>query len=298
MALEVTIVLRDFGSKRVFLYPEGCTYLCIGQAMYEMFSWDFDPPHRFVIGDRIIADGKDGSEDEINTVVEGPINGGTFEYSDFVIFFDVKKTDKVIEKPVITVSEGLFPGPDFTAEEWCRVLMGQDIDPKDLEEIKSLQDYKGINDFFEKFWLPIPVLKGRICPVSGQIIGQALMMGISGLWYNVQFDKVINRFGPTCPDDILISSEDSDILMVAVEKFAKTHRIKDPDPLSAIIKNFFEEWMEFILPQSQSILSEWAYSKMLYADQYFTEDQVEDIIAQVEGFFRSTVVAEEQLEKD
>ncbi len=286
MALEVTIVLREFGSKRVFLYPEGCTYLCLEEAMSEMFGWDFNPPHRFVIGDRIIADGKDGSVDEIDTIVDESVTGGTFEYSDFVMSFDIRKIDKVIEKPVITVSEGLFPGADFTAEGWSRALMGQDIDPQEMKELTSLQDYKSINDFYEKFWQPVPVLKGRISPVNGQIIGQALMMGLPGLRYNVASGKVLNLNDSVSEDDILISSEDSDILMVAVEKFAKSHRIKDLDPLSVIIEKYFEEWMEFILQQSNIILSDWAYSKMLYADQYFTEDQVEDIIAQVEKFFR------------
>lgn len=291
MALEVTIVLREFGSKRVFLYPEGCTYLCLEEAMFEMFGWDFDPPHRFVIGDRIIADGKDGSADEIDTIVDETVTGGTFEFSDFVMSFDVRKTDNAIEKPVITVSEGLFPGPDFTAEEWSRVLMGQDIDPKDMKELESLQDHKSINDFFGKFWQPVPVLNGRISPVNGQIIGQALMMGIPGLRYNAASGKVLNMNDPVSEDDISIRSLDSEILKIAVDKFAKAHRIKDLNPFPIIIQKFFDEWTEFILQQSQTILSDWAYSKMLYADLYFSEDQVEDIIAQVEEFFRSAMVS-------
>ena len=291
MAVEVTIVLREFGSKRVFLYPEGCTYLCLEEAMYEMFGWDFEPPHRFIIGDRVIGNGKDGSEDEIDTIMEDSVTGGTFEYSDFVISFNVRKTDKSIEKPVITVSEGLFPGPDFTAEEWSGVLMGQGIDPKDLKELESVQDYNSVNDFFARFWEPVPVLNGRICPVNGQIIGQALMMGIPGLRYNAATDKVLNMSDPVSEDDIPIRSLDSEILKIAVEKFAKSHRIKDLNPFPIIIQKFFDEWTEFILQQSQTILSDWAYSKMLYADLYFTEDQVEDIIVQVEDFFRSAKVS-------
>lgn len=285
MALEITVILRTFGAKRTILYPEGCTYLCLYHTLGEMFGWFPPYPHRFIIGDRVIKDGRDGSEDEIRTFIDEEVSGGVYDCGDFVMDLNIRKIDgKAVDTPQVTVSKGLFPFDGCTPEEWSYFLQGKDVDPEEMKELENTQDPDYLNQCFTQFWTPLPPMKGRIGPVNCQIIEQLLMLDIPGYAYEVATDRIMKK-NLASRDSISIRTSDSEIISSVAERFATRHGISGENLIHAILEQHPVEWGDHISEISREILVGWATPRDLYPDTYFTEDELQQIMDSVESFF-------------
>lgn len=291
MASEISFRLRLFGSKRTFLFPEGCTYLSLSQTLADMFDWNHDID-RFVIGSRTISDGSDGSEDMIRTVVDGSVSDGCFAYNDFVFDIYIKKCDKPAECPVILSNEGLFPVGNCTSEEWNDILTDPDTDSADREVIEHMQNVDDTNDFFRTFWRSAPIMKCRVSYCNGLIIAQAMMMGIRGIGYDPVADRVL--YHPEPSDDLIpIRPSDSEELIKYANDFADSNGRSDDESVSAIIQENFEKWLDHIAAQPTYPAFDWADSNELYLSSMPSEDELVDIIKQSMEFFNDIPLSDD-----
>ncbi len=291
MALEINIKLRLFGPKRTILFPEGCTYLTLNQAFLDMFDWDHDI-FKFVIGPRTISDGSDGSEDMVNTIIDGSVSDGYFKYNDFVFDFNIKICDRLVESPIIISNEGLFPIEDYTSEEWNDIIANPYLSQADMEDLEHAQSVDGINNLFRIFWKPTPILKGRVGYCNGIIIIQALMMGLRGLSYDFVADQILYNSEPS--DNLVpISPSDSEELMEYVNDFANCNGKSDDESLSTFIRRNYEEWLEYITAQPSDVLYDWASSNELYVSNLLADEDIVDIIQQTQKFFEETPFSED-----
>ncbi len=293
MASKISFRLRLFGSKRTFLFPEGCTYFSLSQTLAGMFDWDHDVD-RFVIGPRTISDGSDGSEDMIRTVVDGSVSDGYFTYNDFVFDLDIKKCDEQAECPVILSNEGLFPVGNCTSEEWNDILVDPDTDPADREEIEHIQNVDETNDLLRTFWRSTPIMKGRVSFRNGIIIAQVMMMGIRGIGYDPVADRVL--YGPEPSDDLIpIRPSDSEELIKYACDFADSNGRSDDESVNAFIRRNFEKWLDHIAVQPTDPAFDWADSNELYMSSMLSEDELDDIVKHSTEFFNDIPLSDDDI---
>lgn len=286
--LEITATLQTFGAKKIFLFPDDMTYMSLDLALQDMFAWSGFKKHRFVFGDSVICDGKDGSKDELDTFVDGNARNGEYIIGDFVIGLDIKKIDgEDIKAPIVTGGQGLFPTEHHTSEEWFEFLMCPDAYPAERAELEEAQDIDSVNKYFQDWWKPVPVLKGRVSVVNSQIIGQILFQGISGFYYDPVLEEIVPKEIAT-KDDLPIDSKDSAIVCALIEQFSTCHDVDKENQLQSICDRYPDEWTEFTIEHSQAAIEAWAFGNSLYSEIVQEDSDITDIVQKVGAFFTSS----------